>query len=59
MSSTSAVGNLGAPLPLSSLDSHQTQKPTKTIRRNLGLTPRPYFLEGELIHWVNKAKTCD
>ena len=28
----------------------------KTIRWNLGLTPRLHFLEGELIHWVDKAK---
>ena len=29
----------------------------KTIRSNLGLTPRLYSLEGELIHWVDKAKS--
>ena len=28
---------------------------TKTIW-NLGLTPRPHSIEGELIHWVDKAK---
>ena len=29
---------------------------TNAIRRNLGLTPRPHFLEGDHIHWVDKAK---
>ena len=28
----------------------------KTIRWNFGLTPRFYSLEGELTHWVDKAK---
>ena len=28
----------------------------KTIRWNLGLTPRFYSLEGELTHWVDMAK---
>ena len=28
----------------------------KTIRWNFALTPRFYSLEGELIHWVDKAK---
>ena len=27
-----------------------------TVRCNIGLTPRSCFLEGELIHWVGKAK---
>ena len=30
-------------------------KHTKTIRWNFGLTSRLHFLEGELIHWVDKA----
>ena len=29
---------------------------TKTVIWNLGLTPRPYYVEGELIHCVDKAK---
>ena len=28
----------------------------KTIRWNLGLTARLYYLEGELVHWVDKGK---
>ena len=31
-------------------------KQHKTTRWNFGLTPRFYFLEGELTHWVDKAK---
>ena len=46
--------NLGLPLPPISLDLHPN---TKTARWNLGLTPRPHFFEGELIHWVDKAKS--
>ena len=28
-------------------------------RWNFGLAPRVYFLKWELIHWVDKVKTCD
>ena len=31
----------------------------RSKRKPPGLTPRFYSLEGELIHWVDKAKTCD
>ena len=46
-------GNLELHLPPVSPNSHQTQI---TIKHNLGLTPSSHFLEGELIHWVAKAK---
>ena len=31
--------------------------PPVLFLHNLGLAPRPHFLEGELIHWVGMAKT--
>ena len=49
-------GNLELPSSLNSFDSHQT---TKTIRLNFGVTPRPNFLEGKLIHWGDEGKTFD
>ena len=42
--------NLELSLSPNSLDSHQTQ----TVRKNFGLNPRSYSLEGQLIHWVDK-----
>ena len=50
--STIGVGNLALPQTPKPLDSHQT----KTIRWNLGLTPRSHFLKGELAHWEDNAK---
>ena len=46
------LGILDSPAPL---DSHIAPT-TKTSRWNHRLTPRPHFLEGKLIHWVDKAK---
>ena len=31
------------------------EKKKKKKKRNLGLTPPPHFLKGELIHWVDKT----
>ena len=44
------LGILDSPAP-NSLDSHLTQRQEDEI-----MTPRSHFLEGELIHWVYKAK---
>ena len=44
--------NLEFPLLPNSLDSHQSQN----NKMNFRLTPRFYSLEGEIIHWVDKAK---
>ena len=44
-------GNLELLLCPNSPDSHQTQ-----IQEDLGLTPLPHLLEGELIHLIDKAK---
>ena len=46
------VRNLGLPCPQFSWFSPNT----KARRWNHRLTPRSHFLEGELIHWVYKAK---
>ena len=47
-----AQKNLELSLPPHSLDSHQTQN----NKMKFWTDPRFYSLEGELIHWVDKAK---
>ena len=46
--------NLKIPLPPNYLDSHQTQN--NKIKSWIELTPRFHSFEGELIHWIGKAK---